>query len=50
MVKTIQVKQAEIEVQGNKFTVTEIPTATSGMWFTVHDAFEVWGAVAIDLL
>jgi hypothetical protein len=46
--KDVVVKQAEIEVNGNKFTVTRIPTATSGSWFTIHDAFEIWGAVAID--
>lgn len=48
-VKKVEFDQAEIEVEGNKFTVTHIPTATSGCWYTVHDAFEVWGAVAIDL-
>jgi hypothetical protein len=48
MVKTVEVEQAEIVVGGNKYTVTHIPTATSGMWFTVHDTFEVWAAVAID--
>lgn len=42
------VRQEEIEVKGHRFTVTHIPTATSGSWFTVHDACEVWGAVAID--
>jgi len=45
----ISVRQEKIEVQGRHFTVTHIPTATSGSWFTVHDACEVWGAVAIDL-
>jgi len=45
----ITVRQEEIEVGGRKFFVTHIPTATSGMWFTVHDIFEVWAAVAIDL-
>jgi len=44
----ISVRQEEIEVMGRRFTVTHIPTATSGSWFTVHDACEVWGAVAID--
>ena len=44
----VTVRQEEIEVGGNRFTVTHIPTATSGSWFTVHDACEVWGAVAID--
>ena len=45
----ITVRQEEIQVEGNHFTVTHIPTATSGCWFTIHDACEVWGAVAIDL-
>ena len=44
----VKVRQEEIEVEGNHFTVTHIPTATSGSWFTVHDVCEVWGAVAID--
>jgi hypothetical protein len=44
----IEVRQEEIEVKGKHFTVTHIPTATSGSWFTVHDVFEVWAAVAID--
>jgi len=42
-------KQAEIDIEGQRFTVTAIPTATSGQWFTIHDACEVWAAVAIDL-
>ena len=45
----ITVHQEEIEVRERHFTVTHIPTATSGSWFTVHDVCEVWGAVAIDL-
>lgn len=45
----ITVRQEEIEVSGSHFTVTNIPTATSGSWYTVHDVCEVWGAVAIDL-
>jgi len=45
----ITVRQEEIEVDGDRFTVTQIPTATSGSWFTVHDVCEVWAAVAIDL-
>ena len=49
MPKKVEVYQAEIEVQGRKFTITHIPTATSGCWYTVHDPFEVWAAVAIDL-
>ena len=42
------VRQEEIKVGKTTFTVTHIPTATSGSWYTVHDACEVWGAVAID--
>jgi hypothetical protein len=49
MPKKVEVYQAEIKVQGQKLTVTHIPTATSGNWYTVHDLFEVWAAVAIDL-
>ncbi len=49
MPKKVEVYQAETKVQGWKFTVTHIPTATSGSWHTVHDLFEVWAAVAIDL-
>jgi hypothetical protein len=45
----ITVRQEEIEVGGHKFFVTHIPTATSGCWYTIHDLFEVWAAVAIDL-
>ena len=44
----ITVRQEQIEVEGHRFTVTHIPTATSGSWFTIHDACEVWGAVAVD--
>jgi len=44
----ITVRQETIEIGNTRFTVTHIPTATSGSWFTVHDACEVWGAVAID--
>lgn len=48
----VKVRQEEIVVERAgrpyKFTVTHIPTATSGSWFTVHEACEVWGAVAID--
>jgi hypothetical protein len=47
--KKVEVYQAEIKVQGREFTITHIPTATSGCWYTVHDPFEVWAAVAIDL-
>ena len=45
----ITVRQEEIEAEGRHFTVTHIPTATSGSWFTIHDVCEVWAAVAIDL-
>jgi hypothetical protein len=48
MPKEITVEQAEITVNGNSFIITRIPTATSGSWFTVHDACEIWAAVAID--
>lgn len=48
MPKDVVVEQETVEVGGNKFTVTRIPTATSGSWFVVHDAFEIWAAVAID--
>ena len=48
MPKNIVVEQAEIEVDGERFIVTRIPTATSGSWFVVHDACEIWAAVAID--
>jgi hypothetical protein len=37
----ITVRQETIEIEGVRFTVTHIPTATSGSWFTVHDACEV---------
>jgi hypothetical protein len=47
--KKVTVEQAEIEVAGSRFTVTCIPAAISGCWFTIHDACEIWGAVAIDL-
>ena len=45
----ITVRQEEIEVEGHRYFITHIPTATSGCWYTVHDLFEVWAAVAIDL-
>jgi hypothetical protein len=48
MPKDVVVEQETIKVDGNKFTITRIPTATSGSWFVVHDAFEIWAAVAID--
>ena len=49
MLKEVVMRQAEIEVDGRQFTVTEVPTATSGQWFTIQDPCEVWAAVAIDL-
>ena len=45
----ITVRQEEIQVEERHFTVTYIPTATSGCWYTIHDPFELWAAVAIDL-
>ena len=49
MLKKVEVNQAEIVVNGHKYWVTHIPTATSGMWFTIQDVCEVWAAVAVDL-
>jgi hypothetical protein len=49
MLKEVVMRQAEIEVDGRQFTVTEVPTATSGQWFTIQDPCEIWAAVAIDL-
>ena len=49
MPKKVEVDQADIVVNGHKYIVTHIPTATSGMWFTIQDVCEVWAAVAIDL-
>ena len=48
MPRTITVEQEDIQVNEYKFIVTRIPTATSGSWFVVHDACEIWAAVAID--
>ena len=45
----IKVRQEEIQVEGKRLFVTYIPTPTSGGWYTVHDLFEMWAAVAIDL-
>ncbi len=45
----ITVRQEQIEVDGHRYFATHIPTATSGCWYTLHDLFEVWAAVAIDL-
>jgi hypothetical protein len=47
-VPEVKVQQETIEIAGTKYTVTHIPTATSGSWYVVHDACEIWGAVAID--
>lgn len=41
-------EQETIEVNGQKFIITRIPTATLGSWFVIHDVFEIWAAVAID--
>ena len=41
--------RAEIEVEDKKFTVTYIPTVTSGDWYTIQDLCEVWAAVTMDL-
>jgi hypothetical protein len=48
-VKEVTMHQSEVEVEGKKFTVTHVPTATSGGWYTIQDPCEVWAAVAIDL-
>ena len=45
----VTLRQEPIEVAGVTYTVTHIPTATSGSWYVVHDACEIWGAVAIDI-
>ena len=47
--REVTMRQAEIEVEGRQFTVTHVPTATSGGWYTIQDPCEVWAAVAIDL-
>ena len=49
MLKEVVMRQAEINIDGRQFTVTAVPTATSGQWFTIQDPFEVWAAVAMDL-
>jgi uncharacterized phage protein gp47/JayE len=48
-IKEVTMHQAEIEIDGKRFTVTNVPTATSGSWYTIQDPFEMWAAVAIDL-
>ena len=45
----VTVQQETIEIAGAKYTVTHIPTATSGSWYVVHDVCEIWGAVAINI-
>lgn len=45
----VSLRQEEITIQGTRYYVTHIPTATSGGWYVVQDACEIWGAVAIDL-
>lgn len=49
MTRKVEVDQADINIGGRAFIVTHIPTATSGNWYTIQDACEVWAAVAIDL-
>jgi len=49
LVRRVEVEQADIQVNCHTFTVTHIPTATSGNWYTIQDACEVWSAIAIDL-
>ena len=49
MPRKVEVDQADINVEGNTYIVTHIPTATSGNWYTIQDACEVWASVAIDL-
>jgi len=46
--KEVVVQQAEIRAGEHSFTVTHIPTATSGSWFVIHHACEIWAAVAIE--
>lgn len=47
--KEVMMHQAEIVIDGRQYTVTHVPTATSGSWYTIQDPFEVWAAVTIDL-
>ena len=47
MPKRVELLQEDIEVEGHRFTVTAIPTATSGGWYAIQDACEVWGWVAL---
>ena len=48
-VPEVTLQQETIEIAGNKYFVTHIPTATSGCWYVIHEAIEIWGAVAIDI-
>ena len=36
MLKEVTLKQAEIDVGEFKFTITQIPTATSESWYTIQ--------------
>jgi len=45
----MEVEQKTIKVNDKELFVTHLPTATSGMWFIVHDACEIFGCVAIEL-
>jgi predicted RNA-binding Zn-ribbon protein involved in translation (DUF1610 family) len=40
-------RQIRIADHEHEYFVTHIPTLVSGAWFTIHDAFEVWAAVAM---
>ena len=46
--KEVTVEQESIEIAGSRLIITRIPTATAGSWFVVHDACEIWAAVAIE--
>jgi len=46
--RKVEVDQAEVTIGKQTFIVTHIPTATAGSWFVVHDACEIWAAVAIE--
>jgi len=45
----MEVTQKTIKINGKELTATHLPTATSGMWFIIHDACEIYGCVAIEL-
>ena len=42
--------QRNVKLGAHDYFVTYLPTATSGLWFTIHDEphLEVWAAVAIE--